>query len=312
MIAIDNFVVEPWSAGWQTALEAAFLHSFSAARSPQRWDNIYRQAPSGALQTIAVDIPQGMVLGHFGATIHQLGNGARVGQIRDVLTLPRQRHGGRVFRRVAEAFREQALAAGIDFLFGFPAERHGRLGEHVLGYQLRQDWCTWVGGCQDSAPRLGELQEVRDWLALEPLLAARAADQPTAVRRNADFMRWRWASRGERGRVYRSLLAPDDVGYAVVRVDGDQARLLDVALPTIPELARDCWAQLGAHVTFLGARQWSFWCSAYWPESARFPMLGLQPQGTPSGFMPAVWVLRDEAVRAATDWSYCMADCDVG
>lgn len=293
-VAMTDELVEP--------VCAAFERVFGEARSPDVWRQIYRASPDGAAGVVSLD-GANAVVGHYGATLQRLAGMGRnevvFGQIRDVFTHPAVRGAGTgrgsLFARLGRGFQERFSGRDVKLIFGFPSERHFRLGARLLGYRHLVGLTMWAREVPPpgnvAAQRLGALAPVACFDDEADILwSRRPATAKMAAPRTAAFLNWRFAPRPDRNyRRYRydSFLAGGMAGYAVVAHHGHEARLADFRLPDDPDLRRDMWHQLLDRVGRTGIRGLTLLASSAVPETTCLPSLGCVPLATQLPWVPA-------------------------
>lgn len=309
---------------------AAFGHVFGEARSPVVWRQIYRDSPEGAVGVVCLD-EANAVLGHYGATLQRLAgmgrDGVVFGQIRDVFTHPAARGAGTgrgsLFARLYRDFRGRFGGRDVKVIFGFPSERHFRLGARLLGYRRLSGLEMWAREVPPpgnvAAARLGALVPVARFSEeVDALWTQRPATSTVATPRTAAFLNWRFAPRPNRNYLcyrYDSFLAGGMAGYAVVSLDVHQgeARLADFRLPDDPDLRRDMWHQLMDRLARSGVRRLTMIASAAVPETSCLPSLGCVPLAAQLPWVPA-YVPYEPEWRDAELGRVChltMADGDI-
>ncbi len=226
--------------GDRPALFRLFERAFGAPADPRIWEWKYDRNPHPAASTVA-DL-DGTVIGFFGGvgTRYRGAAGDLAGvAAADVMTDPAHRRLGRstLFVDLGLEFFRVAAESGSPFVFGFPNERHRRTGERSLGYQSIEPAGEWSRPLRRESrlgrirrrllrPRIGErLSPAHDAFAEE--LHARAGWRTDRSRSTLD---WRFAPHAGAG--YRILELLDrrfaSRGYAVVRLVGERALLVDV------------------------------------------------------------------------------------
>ena len=294
IVAMNDKLVEP--------VCAAFEHVFGEARSPGLWRQIYRDSPDGSVGVVCLD-EANAVFGHYGATLQRLvgmgQEGVVFGQIRDVFTHRAVRGAGTgrgsLFARLYRDFRERFGGRGVKVIFGFPSERHFRLGARLLGYRRLSGLEMWAREVPPpgnvAAARLGALVPVACFgEEVDDLWTHRPATAKMATPRTAVFLNWRFAPRPGRNYVryrYDSFLAGGMAGYAVVAHHGHEARLADFRLPDDSDLQRDLWRQLVDRLARTGVRRLTLLASAAVPETPCLPSLGCVPLATQLPWVPA-------------------------
>ena len=319
-VAMTDGLVEP--------ICTAFERIFGEARSPALWRQIYRASPDGAVGIVALD-GANAVVGHFGATLHRFvgmgRDGVVLGQIRDVFTHPAARGAGTgrgsLFACQGRGFQERFGGRDVKVIFGFPSERHFRLGARLLGYRQLAGLTLWEREVPPPVnvvtERLGALAPVACFGdEVEMLWAQRPAAATMATTRTAAFLNWRFAPRpGRNYRCYRydSFLAGGMAGYAVIAYHGHEARLADFCLPDDPDLRRDMWRQLLDRMGRASVRRMTLLASSAVPETNCLPSLGCVPLAMQLPWVPAYVPYEPEwrDCELGTIFHLTMADGDI-
>jgi len=298
IVAINDELVE--------SVCAAFERVYGEARPPEVWRRIYRDSPDGSVGVVCLD-EANAVLGHYGATRQRLAGmgleGVVFGQIRDVFTHPAARGAGTgrgsLFARLYRDFEQRFAGSALKLIFGFPSERHFRLGARLLGYRRLAGLETWMREVPApgnvAATRLGALVPVTRFNEeVDALWAQRPAMATMATPRTAAFLNWRFApcpGRSYSCYRYDSFLAGGMAGYAVVAHDayqtGSEARLADFRLPDDPGLRWDMWHQLMDRLARSGVRRLRMLASAAVPETSCLASLGCVPFSEQLPWVPA-------------------------
>jgi SAM-dependent methyltransferase len=115
------------------------------------------------------------------------------------------------------------------WIFGFPSERHFRLGERVFGYRPLQILEELGGDIPDVAPgsRIETGDSCGDWAE-----AVWEACDVLGVRRSAAFLNWRYYSRPHRYYRFYRLASGSREGLAVFAFVGEEAWAAELWLPS--------------------------------------------------------------------------------
>jgi hypothetical protein len=255
---------------------------------------------------VAVD-DGGEILAHAGALClpaHLRGGGAGLWQLVDFAGTPRRRG----LRPALVELGRRLLAdlprpADAPWIFGFPSERHFRLGERVFGYRPLAV-VEEVGGPLPGEPAPAGVQiETGDscgpWAE-----AVWEACGVLGVRRSAAFLNWRYYARPQRYYRFYRMSSGAAEGLAVFAFVGEEAWAAELWLPPGGEWYPSLLA-VGADLRSAGLRSWRFWPAG--PLAA----LDLSPtgerrfigcRGRPGGEDPAA---------AAAGFHYAMGDYDL-
>lgn len=260
------------------ALSALFEQGFGHPLAPAEWEWKYLRLPGEARSFVAVH--QGEVVAHAGATCLPArwpgadGNPGGIWQLVDFVGTPRR---GGLRPPMVELGR--ALLADLPrpqdapWIFGFPSERHFKLGQRVFGYRPLFEIQPWSGeipdGLTDVRIEIGDTPG--DWA--EPVWERCGV---FGVRRSTAFLAWRyWSRPGRYYRFYR-LFSGAAEGLAVFAFVGEEAWAAEVWLPDSGEWYPSLLA-VAADLRAAGLRTWRFWPSP--GINSHAAALGLRPDG---------------------------------
>lgn len=313
-----------WSVDWataadETALLELFARAFGHAMPPAQWRWKYAGLdPLGTL--VRRDGRPVAFYGGMSRQIRWFGTPATAVQIGDVMVDPAER--GVLTRRgpfflATTAFAERLVGPGRAYAlaFGFPSERHTRLGER-LGVYARVDEvleASWPA----MPARPGLLHRTRP-LTLEQLdtvdmLWRKMADRLTGVAiavRNGSHIRHRFLEHPTI--TYLSLLVRQRftgtaIGLVVVRDHGEPGiELVDVVAPpesfvALVAVARRVAGRLGRHRVF-------GWMTPRAADSFRLSSPALVPAGIP---VPTItWSATPDLEQLRGRWWLMGGDAD--
>lgn len=241
------------------ALAGFFADRFGHPWEPEEWRWKYQALPGESRSWVAVD-DSGELLAHAGA-----------------LCLPARRHGGetRIWQLVdwAGTTRKGGLRPALidlgrqlladlpreedaPWIFGFPSERHFRLGERVFGYKPLRVIEELAGDIPEADAGRGLIEtgdSCGDWA--ERIWEACGVD---GVRRSAAFLNWRYYARP--GRYYRfyRLDGGGVEGFAVFSFLPGEAWAAELWLPPGGGWTPGLLA-VAADLRAAGFRRWRFW-----------------------------------------------------
>lgn len=304
--------MRPTEPGDLPGLAALFRGRFGHPVTPEEWEWKYRRTPGEGRSRVAVD-GAGRVVAHAGALrlparldtgsartgeggaapgIWQLtdwaGSGAGSGLRPPLIPLGRR------------LLADLPGPGDAPWIFGFPSERHLRLGERVFGYRPLPAILSWAGeipagegGDAAAGASLEVSDHCGDWAE-----AAWRACGVASVRRSVAFLNWRYHARpGRYYRFYRlraagparGRAAPAE-GLAVFAFVGRLARGTELWLPPVPGSgsagSADRWLPalrtVARDLAAAGLERWELWPPP--PGSgldALLQALGLRPTGEP-------------------------------
>jgi hypothetical protein len=298
------------------ALAGFFADRFGHPSTPEEWIWKYRSLPGEARSLVAVD-DEGAVLAHAGAlrlAARRRGGEAGIWQLVDWAGTTRRRGLRPALVELGRLLLADLPRGGdAPWIFGFPSERHFRLGERVFGYRplsIVEELAGPLPG--EPAPAgvaIGTGDSCGDW-AEAAWEACCVACGIGGVRRSATFLNWRYYARPHRYyRFYR--LAGD--GLAVFAFVGEEAWAAELWLPPGTEWYPSLLA-MAADLRAMGLRRWRFWPP---PPGlgleATLARLGLRPTGE-RRFIGCRGRAGDggaDPVEAARGFFYAMGDYDL-
>lgn len=305
-------------------LAALFAERFGHSLPPAEWEWKYRQIPGEARSLVAV--ADGAVLAHAGALALPArwpsGEGP-LWQLTDFAGTTRRRG-----LRAALVDLGQSLLADLPregdapWIFGFPSERHFRLGERVFDYRPLVEIEPLAGELPSTPTALARIEtgdSCGTWAepvwepAWEPVWEQCGG---LGIRRSAAFLNWRYYARPQRYyRFYRMFSeGPDEMeGFAVFAFVSEEAWAAEVWLPPAGQWYPSMLA-VAADLRAAGFRSWRFWPRSPFAgglDPGLQEALGLRPtgerrfvgcRGLPGGPDP---------VAAAAGFPYAMGDYDL-
>lgn len=220
-----------------------------------------------------------------------------------------------------------AESGDAPWIFGFPSERHLRLGRHLFGYRPLPAIMPLAGRLPAvGGAAAGRSLEISDHCDAGAEAIWRACGVH-GVRRTADFLNWRYHARP--GRYYRFYRFRREAaagggaalpGLAVFGFAGDEARAVELWLPPAAPGAggaaawRPALEGIAADLAAIGLAGWRFWPPppAASGLAALLAELGLAPSGPPQTMG---WRGRGGARAAAglpePGFYYAMGDYDL-
>ena len=327
--------VRPAEAGDLPGLSALFASRFGHPLAPEEWIWKYRQLPGVARSMVAVDAAGGVVA-HAGAlrlAARWRGGQGGIWQLVDFVG----RAAGRGLRPALVQLGRQLLAVRrqigeAPWIFGFPSERHFRLGERVFGYRPLLTLPQLAGPLPEAPP-----DSVTGLPAVAAAPAITGGEDPgqgtgvwngdscgdwaeavwercavLGVRRSAAFLNWRYWARPQRYYRFYRLRQADVEGLAVFAFVGTEAWATELWLPPAGEWYSPMLA-IAADLRTAGLWSWRFWPPPGILDAAGLlARLGIHPDGEPRfvGCRGAAQG-RIDPVAAAGGFYYAMGDHDL-
>ncbi|MBT7307800.1 MAG: hypothetical protein HN842_06255 [Gammaproteobacteria bacterium] len=247
----------------------------------------------------------------------------------DTFSVQKFRHGGRRGGVVVETFNQfvkQWAGAGAGesaIQYGFPSQRHYRLGRLFMGHRPFSRWhylrcrVSAQQSTYESQP-LGEVGVIeRFGDCFDPLWLQQSKRYKLAVVHDAKFLNWRFIEHPNRHYQiwgYSQFLSDRIDGYVVLSVDHSSAYLVDFHFPDNRSgEAANFWGQVCQKLSGIGVKQVDTWFSSASLELLLFRQLGFREAHTPDDMVP---VFRSYHPDISSEWIdqnfyYNMADSDI-
>jgi hypothetical protein len=292
-------------------LARRFGHPFAAAE----WEWKYRRLPGEARSLVAMEVAAGEVLAHAGALCLPAcwrGGEGGVWQLTDFAG----EAGGSGLRAPLVGLGRALLAdlprpGDAPWIFGFPSERHFRLGVHAFGYRPLAVVQPLAGMIPDDSELAGVAGagadlEISDHCGDWAEAIWRRCDV-LGVRRSAAFLNWRYHARPERYYRFYRLRERAAEGLLVFAFVGAEAWAVEAWLPAGAEWYPSLLA-VAADLRASGLDLWRFWPGLPSPLAAR---LGLAAAGEPRFLGCRGGTTGADPVLAAQGFTYAMGDYDL-
>ncbi len=292
-------------------LSALFAERFGHPLPADEWAWKYRQLPGEGRSWVA--LRGGTVVAHAGALrlpARWRGGEGGIWQLADFV-------GGVGASALRPALVElgQALLADLPgegdapWIFGFPSERHFRLGERVFGYQPLADFEDLAGELPEDAGPPAALRDVSDvcgpWAE-----AVWERCGFAGVRRSVPFLLWRYWARPRRYYRFYRLAAGKLEGLAVFAFVEDEAWAAEVWLPPGGDW-RNALLAAAADLRAAGLRRWRFWPPPAPEHAALYESLGLRKAGVRRFVGCRGKPGELDLIAAAEGFTYSMGDYDL-
>lgn len=293
-------------------LAALFADRFGHPLSPEEWTWKYRQVPGEGRSVVAVEDGTGAVLAHAGALrlpARWPGGEAGIWQLADFAGTPRRGLRPPLVDLGRELLADLPGESDAPWIFGFPSERHFRLGERVFGYRPLTHLEELAGPLPATTPPVGVRIETGDHCAGWAEAVWEASGAP-GVRRSAAFLNWRYFARPHRYYRFYRLFSGTSEGLAVFAFLGREAWAAELWLPA-GEVWYPSMLAVAADLRAAGFSGWRFWPPAQPRLSPLLARLGLLPAGERRFIGCRGRVGGPDPVAAAEGFTYSMGDYDL-
>jgi hypothetical protein len=233
-----------YQPGDETHIVSMFREIFNDERSMDHWYWKFRDNPFGDYKIAQAVSDDGVVAGHYSGYPVPFFATARQGasflslQIGDIMTQPGFRNVGlgktSVLGRITDYFHQEFCVGQIPFMYGFVAGKHRRFGKRFLGYRYMSGVSFFVLDLKKKIIKETgrirrffsgvKIEEIHDMSppVLNPFFYRAARDYDLLVKRNADYLRWRYGNCPDGG--YRFFAVKQFgrlVGWAVFKRKGN-------------------------------------------------------------------------------------------
>jgi hypothetical protein len=220
-------VIRPYQPGDEQEICRLFSSVFQLELPLAVWR--WKYLRDGQPPPVFVAEEDGQIVCHFGAIRQRLVWRETAGwgfDCVDTMAHPRQQGRG-LFRRTVQAFMRELCEGQSWFMYGFPTERHRRLGEILVGYEpvARVHTLRKAGGL--LAPTPGNPEVAFDMLPLDWDAQWRQLEPHFGLvnRRDRAFLVWRyWLRPGKR---YRFVTMHGVPALAVVGIEKNKAYVME-------------------------------------------------------------------------------------
>jgi hypothetical protein len=282
------------------AINRGFERVFGKTRDLAEWE--WKFPADDREKTILLAEEDGEILAHFAAVPVSLqvdGRRIRGGQVVDVYSVRRP---GLFLRLVARFYHELCGAGRLELIYGFPGERHFRLGVRKLRYSepvAVKFWSRSVEPADGEVRRLGRglRERWRAWKStvglgetLEPTEADRLWERissrlPVAAVRDRKWVERRFGSRPGVEYLYRVVRRRGEpAALAVLRVDDSVLYWAELLWDGEErQTLRDLDAEVERVARRSGARECRLWLAGDPEAEAVFEERGWRPGAEPQG-----------------------------
>lgn len=276
--------IRPTGRGDLPGLDALFRTAFGHGLDAAEWEWKYRRLPEEGRSLVAVG-GDGAVLAHAGALrliARSHGREAGLWQLADFAGVA----AGAGLRPPLVAAGRRLLAdlpgAGdLPWIFGFPSDRHFRLGERAFGYRPLAEVRPLAGPLPETAAADAERTFAAERLDPGSRLAERAWEgcAVDGVVRTTALLNRRYHDRPGRYYRYYRLRGGGAEGLATFAFVGREAWAAELWLPPADGWY-DALSAVAADLRAAGLTAWRFWPPPAASElEATLARLGLEPVG---------------------------------
>ncbi len=323
-IEAGTFTARPYRAEDEQPVLDLWQLAFGKELDADLWRWKYVDNPFGMRVLVCRD-PDGeiAVVMYSGVPYRARWNGrlVEIVQLMDIMSHPGYRKTG-LFIKAAEAFFDLFAGGDSVLYYGIPGRYHFDIGARYLAYSELESGVAYLRASTGKLARPGRLfgHSVRLIERAEPALdrvwSEVEGTYPLAAVRDAAFVDWRFFRNPQRDYlVYLFLagIARRPRGYAVVGVDGDTARLVDVLMPPDPAMIASLSGRVASDLSARGIENIETWLPAGHFLTAGLLEAGWAREPEPLGIVPTARSFDSELTIpwVSENFFYTMADSDL-
>lgn len=298
-----RFVIRPYRESDEQGALSLWHAAFGKKMSRKLWQWKYAKNPFGRQIMLCVS-EEGQPVAAYAAIPYRgrwKGKEVRFSHLMDNMSHPdfRGAIGGRrgLFVRTAEEFysRYGGPHASI-FFYGFPGRRHFLLGKRVLKYTALENEPSYLS--VQLSEKVAKMIPFKGSVAirerpddsLDVLDRTYAQLYPFAVRRNREFLQWRFFEHPEQEYLfytYETWWRHQSKGYAVVSVHENTATLVDMLLPFAGKDVEDFMARLVHLLKRYGIERIEAWVPSNHFMRPDLQSAGFVKSNEPLGIIPS-------------------------
>lgn len=224
-----------------------FSQAFHQMRTGDEWAWSYQHSPGGSRIILAKNKDKKIAF-HYGGIYYKAicrSKPVTIAAAVDAFAIYKYRAcreaGQLVIVKTAKLFFQQCQEQdGIQFFFGFPNQKHSKLGRIKIGYHALDNWATYHYALNRNQFRTiaqtGRIRQVKQFgPEFDVLWEKNQHRYQLAICRNAEFLNWRFIAHPSREYLiwsYSSFLNSGVDGYLVFKQQANKALLLDICLPS--------------------------------------------------------------------------------
>jgi hypothetical protein len=321
---LGRFVIRPYQEGDETGILSLWKAAFGKEipRALWRWKYLKNPYPVQIALAVGEDGTIRVMYGGIPYRATWKNERVTVTHLMDIMSHPNYRKSG-LFVKTGTAFFD--LYAGPHrtcFYYGFPGKYHFDIGKKYLKYTDLENGVSFLRAetralARNKARFGGRIERITQAEGVvDDIWDLCVRDYPLAVIRDSAFIRWRFFEHPLNPYEvwgYRSFFRKDWKGYAVLAVEGEKARMVDLLLPFSRKTAVDFLARMGSQVCGRGIMEIETWLPQGHFMTGFAESAGFRPFEEPLGFIPTG---RSFHPDLSVDWAsrhlyYTMADGDL-
>lgn len=241
-IETEKFVVRPYLDQDEERVRKLWKAVFGKEMPSMLWHWKYLKNPFNQMMLLCITETNEAVVSYTGIPYraNYRGKLAEMTQLMDIMSHPEYRKTG-LFVKTAYAFFEM-FEKNLLFVYGFPGKYHLDIGEKYLGYEALRKPATYLSAQPDVLARneagLGTIERVsRIDSSFDHLWERCQKDYPLSIIRDSAFVRWRFLDHPMKHyAVFVQRKDREIDAYAVLALEGNKARMVDILAPPSEQL----------------------------------------------------------------------------
>ncbi len=322
-VEAGSFLARPYRSGDEAEVLALWHLAFGRELDEAVWRWKYAENPFGQRILLCFDDDGLALVMYSGAPYRANWNGRTVEivQLMDIMSHPDYRKTG-LFVKAADAYFDHFAGGDSVLYYGIPGRYHFDIGAKYLKYSELASGVAYLRGDTPVLSRkqrfFGATAERIDdaAVALDAVWSELTPHYPLAAVRDRAFVDWRFfrnPTRDYRVYLYRAGLSKRPRGYAVVGIEGEVARIVDLLVPPDRGVVAGFTGQIAADIGRLGIGVLETWMPGTHFTSRMLVDAGWVREPEPLGIVPTARSFDD---RLTIPWTsdnffYTMADSDL-
>jgi len=323
-LAAGTFTAAPYGAEDEARVLELWRVAFGRELDPDLWRWKYVDNPFGMRVLVCRDpTTEAAVVVYSGVPYRALWNGREVEivQLMDIMSHPEVRKTG-LFIKAAEVFFDTFAGGDSVLYYGIPGRYHFDIGAKYLQYSELESGVAYLRGptgelaCGSGLfrPSVQVLDHATP--ELDQIWGEVAGHYPLAAVRDAAFVNWRFFLNPQRDYllyVLRTGIARRPRGYAVVGIENETARMVDVLVTPEPGMIAALSGRVAADLSDRGIDTIETWMPGRHFITEGLEAAGWSREKEPLGIVPTARSF-DERLTipwVAENFFYTMADSDL-
>ncbi len=322
-VEAGSFSARPYRSGDDAEVLALWQLAFGRELDEAIWRWKYAENPFGQRILLCLDDDGLALVMYSGVPYRANWNGREVEivQLMDIMSHPDYRKTG-LFVKAADTYFDLFAGGDSVLYYGIPGRYHFDIGAKYLKYSELKSGVAYLRGEASVIARRARLfgataERIDDAaVALDAVWTELKPHYPLAAIRDRAFVEWRFFQNPTRDYsvyLYRTGLSKRPKGYAVVGIEGEVARIVDLLVPPDRNLIAEFTGQIAADIRRLGIGVLETWMPGSHFISRMLEDSGWAREPEPLGIVPTARSFDNGLTIPWTseNFFYTMADSDL-